>query len=327
MINFALDFGTKNNILSGTLEYYLKKGVDIIGDSPLAPSTGFSSFRGNTADITGRGFDLNLTANIINAKNFKWQSNFLLGYVLDKITKYDAQLNVTGYLEVGDGNSGTIYPLTGKPLYAIYSYKWAGLTHDSGDPQGYLNGQVSNDYGAIISGTMTANMQFNGPSRPTTFGSFRNTFTYKRLSASANIIYKLNYYFRRSSINYASLYNAWIGNKDFDRRWQQPGDETKTNVPSMPKLPLDLNRETFYTFSSALVDRGDHIRLQDISLSYDLITPADKRGTTLKRLQVYSYINNVGILWRANKDGLDPDLFGSALPLPRTFSLGLKATF
>jgi TonB-linked SusC/RagA family outer membrane protein len=326
IINFGFDYALKNNIVSGSFEYYVKNGVNLFGDTPLAPSTGFSTFRGNTADIKGNGFDLVLNTNIIRNENFQWQSNFLLSHVLDKVTKYDAQLDVTGYLEVGDGNAGTIYPLTNRPLYAIYSYKWAGLTHDTGDPQGFLNGQPSTDYASIISGTTTSNMVFNGPSRPTTFGSFRNTFSYRRLSLSANIIYKLNYYFRRSSINYTSLYNNWIGNADFDKRWQKPGDEMVTNVPSMPLPPLDQNRETFYEFSSALVDKGDHIRLQDIDISYDLIGKTSKRKLAFNRLQVYSYINNVGILWRANREGLDPDLFSGSLPIPRTISFGIKAT-
>jgi hypothetical protein len=41
----------------------------------------------------------------------------------------------------------------------------------------------------------------------------------------------------------------------------------------------------------------------------------------------------VGILWRANHDGLDPDVYSLAgggmtsLPLPRTYSIGLKTNF
>jgi hypothetical protein len=74
------------------------------------------------------------------------------------------------------------------------------------------------------------------------------------------------------------------------------------------------------------VDKGDHVRLQDISISYDL-TPCLKKGTPFTSLSVYGYLNNVGILWRANKDGLDPDLYANSLPLPKTYSIGIKANF
>jgi len=326
IINFGLDYGLKNNILTGSIEYYLKRGLDLFGDTPLAPSTGFTTFRGNTADIEGHGLDIVLNANIIRNQDFQWTSNFLLSYVLDKVTKYVAQLDVGSYLEFGSGNAGTIYPLTNQPLYAIYSYKWGGLTHATGDPQGYLNGQLSTDYASIIANTTTNDMVYDGPSRPTTFGSFRNTFSYQRLSLSFNIIYKLNYYFRKSSIDYSALYNSWTGNSDFDKRWQKPGDELKTYVPSIPTLPLDPNRDIFYTYSSILVDNGDNIRLQDLDISYDLIDHRQKPGSAFSKLTVYSYINNIGILWRANHDGLDPDLYTGALPVPRTIAFGIKAT-
>ncbi|MDB5143396.1 MAG: SusC/RagA family TonB-linked outer membrane protein [Mucilaginibacter sp.] len=326
IFNFAYDFASKNQVFSGSIEYYLKRGYDLIGSTPLAPSTGFSTIRANSADIKGNGFDISLYARLLRTTKFQWQSNLIISHVLDIVTKYDAPSNVPSYLASGDGNGGNIYPLTNKPLYAIYSYKWAGLTHDTGDPQGYLNGQVSADYAAIISGTTTNNMFYNGPSRPTTFGSFRNTFSYDQFSLSFNIIYKLNYYFRRSSISYGSLFSGWIANKDFGKGWQKPGDELTTNVPSIQYPPVDDNRDAFYEYSSTLVDKGDHIRLQDISLSYDLVGPKSKLKTPFTRLSFYSYINNVGILWKANHDGLDPDLYSGALPVPRTISFGVKAT-
>jgi TonB-linked SusC/RagA family outer membrane protein len=39
MVNFGLDFGLKNNLLSGSIEYYLKKGIDLFGNSPLEIGT------------------------------------------------------------------------------------------------------------------------------------------------------------------------------------------------------------------------------------------------------------------------------------------------
>jgi hypothetical protein len=166
-------------------------------------------------------------------------------------------------------------------------------------------------------------MQFEGSSRPTTFGSLRNNFSYQSLSLSVNINYKLNYYFRKSTYTSSGLGE----NEDYYSRWQKPGDELKTNVPSVQYPPYTTDRDLFYAYSSALIDKGDHIRLQDISLSYDFDRSAKNR-LPFKHLQVYGYINNVAILWRANHDGLDPDLstnFTNSYSLPRTFSLGVKA--
>jgi TonB-linked SusC/RagA family outer membrane protein len=330
MINFGLDFALKGQVIAGSVDYYLKKGINLFGNSPLAPSTGLTTFFGNTASTTGHGLDLVLNSRNINGKKFKWTTAFLLSYALDKVTKYDVLSDANTYLSIGAGNAGVITPLTGKPMFAVYSYRSAGLTHNTGDPQGYANGKLSTDYATIIANTTIDSLVFNGPARPTTFGSFRNTFSYKAFSLSFNIIYKFNYYFRRSSISYSGLFANGLGHKDFSQRWQKPGDELITNVPSMQYPPVDGNRETFYAYSQSLVDKGDHIRLQDISLSYDL-DRAQWKSNPFEHLQLYCYLNNVGILWKANHDGLDPDVYSlasnTALPLPRTIAFGIKANF
>lgn len=330
IINMGIDFASARQIITGSIEYYSKKGIDLFGDSPLPPSTGLSIFRGNVANIKGNGFDIVLNTRNIDSRSVKWTTNFLLSHALDKVTKYEVKQSTATYLSFGSGNAGTITPLTGKPIFSIYSYKWAGLNPNTGNPQGYLNKQVSTDYAKIISTSTMDSLVFNGSARPTYFGSLRNTFSYKGLSLSLNIIYKFDYYFRRSSIDYPSLFQSWIGHKDFEQRWRNPGDEKTTNIPSIVYSSVDANRAFFYMYSDALVEKGDHIRLQDIALSYDL------NETILKKLgfiglQLYGNVNNVGIIWRSNKQGLDPDIFTqgslSGYPNPRTISVGIKANF
>lgn len=54
----------------------------------------------------------------------------------------------------------------------------------------------------------------------------------------------------------------------------------------------------------------------------------------ISSIRFYFLINNIGILWRANKYKIDPDFpapaFGNSnvgIPLPRTVSAGLKVNF
>jgi len=326
MINIGLDYGFKNNTVSGSIEYYSKKGIDLFGNSPLAPSTGLTTFFGNTADTKGNGLDIVINTKNINSKDFQWNTSILFSRAIDVVANYDVTQTAASYITTS--NASTILPLAGKSLFGLYSYKWGGLTHNTGNPQGFLNGQLSTDYSKIISGTSVNDMIYNGSSRPTIFGSFRNTFSYRNFSLSLNIIYKFNYYFRRTSYGSSSL--PFGGNADYYNRWQKPGDELTTQVPSQQYPPYNGNRDVFYGLSSALVEKGDHIRLQDISLSYELIKSKNTH-IPFSHVQIYSYINNVGILWRANKYGIDPDLSTNstqaAYPIPRTISLGLKANF
>lgn len=57
-INLAIDFSTKGGLISGSVEAFLKKGLDLIESVPLAPSSGFSSFKGNSAQNRTAGIDM-----------------------------------------------------------------------------------------------------------------------------------------------------------------------------------------------------------------------------------------------------------------------------
>lgn len=317
IVNFGIDFATKSQRVNGSLEYFIKNGYDLIGTIPMSPSSGVSTFTGNTASTKGRGFDLNLISNNLRG-TFDWNTAFLFSHVHEIVSDYGTQASASIYLRNGDG-IGT-YPLKGKPLYAVYSYLWAGLNPENGNPMAYLNGVASDDYNAIVSATNPDNLNYNGPARPTYFGAIRNTFGWKDLSLSFNISFRLGYFFRQESLHYGTVLNGEWGHGDFSQRWQKPGDEKITQVPSKPGS-LNTNRDNIYVLSSHLVQRGDHIRLQDIRLDYSL-KKWPRAAKDIKRLNLYCYANNIGLLWKVTDTWADPD-FRTYPPL-RSISLGLS---
>jgi TonB-linked SusC/RagA family outer membrane protein len=321
--NFGLDFSTREERLSGTLEYYIKNGTDLIGNAPLAPQTGLNQFRGNTAGIKGSGIDLTLNSRNLTGK-FHWNTTLLFSWSSDKVSRYELPSNnaARDFLN----GSYSIVPAVGKSLYGIYSYRWAGLEPSTGDPQGYLNGTVSKDYSAIIAAATFDNITYHGSARPTVYGALRNTFSYKQISLSANISYRLNYFVRRASVQYSTVLSGLGGHGDYSKRWQKPGDERSTQIPSTPTA-INTNRDNFYANSAVLVQKGDNVRLQDITVNYDL-NKKDIPGLPFNALHLYVYASNLGILWKAANNRLDPDAVNNnQMPLPRSIALGLKADF
>lgn len=321
ILNLGLDFGFIHNRVSGSIEYYTKQGKDILYLSPLPYSTGFPYVVTNSVAMSGQGIDLSLHSSNLPNGSFKWNTDLNFSYNTSKVTRFNPITPQNASYYIGAGAT-SIEPILGKPLYAVYSYKWAGLDPQTGDPQGYdSQGKVSKDYPALLDAPV-GDLQFSGSAIPVYFGNFMNTISWKNLSLSANIVYKLDYYFRRPSIDYGGLFGGGsVGIADYDLRWQKPGDEKFTNVPSMI-YPNDPNRDQFYTNSATLVDRGDHIRLQDITASYSI----NSLGRYVKNIRLYLNISNLGIIWRANKQGIDPDYVGS-YPAPKRMSLGLNANF
>jgi TonB-linked SusC/RagA family outer membrane protein len=314
-LNLGVDFGFRNNILSGSVEYFRKNGKDLIGDALLAPTSGFTAFRGNTAAIKGRGVDVTLNAAIL-AGAFTWNATALISSAKTWVSDYKKLPAVnTDYI------SGNV-PKIGRDLNGIYVYKWAGLDPLTGDPRGYLEGELSKDYTKILSGTNLNDLEYVGTANPQYYGSLMHSFSYHGFSLSFNVLYKLGYFFKRESINYSQLSSnsSGIGHSDYNLRWQKPGDEKQTNVPSLI-YPAISNRDNFYLRSSAIIERGDHIRLQDVQVSYTMMKKVFPK-MPFQSLKLYAYVNNIGILWRENNAGLDPD--ASIYPQSGSLALGLK---
>ena len=325
IINIGLDFSTKDRRLSGNLAYYFKNGLDLIGDSPLPPSVGISNFRGNTSNTKGQGFDITINSQNIK-KAFTWETDWLISFAKDEVTSYSAQASVNNYLAFGSGtgNQNLIYPLVGKPLFAVYSYKWGGLNPQTGAARGFdANGNLTEDYTALLNGANPDNLIYHGSARPLYFGGVRNTFGYKNWNLTANIVYRLSYFIRKPTVAYNKLLSGEITHADFSQRWQRPGDEVLTQIPALP-ITVNNGRDQFYQFSEELVERGDHIRLQDINLSYQL-KPNVNKSTFFRTATLYFYVANPGILWKAGDSVYDPDYF-FLKPVLQT-SLGLKVDF
>lgn len=322
MLNLGLDFEAANRRLWGTVELYHKRAIDLMGAAPVDPTLGLSDnrFFGNLAAMKGKGVDAELNGLIMKGA-FGWQATFIYSYTTSKLTDYLLPVSAAGNAYLAEGN---ISPIEGKPVFALYSYAWAGLDPGTGDPIGISNKVESKDYTAIYNNTTLADMVYNGPVQPVHYGALRNTFTFKGFTLSAMASYKFGYYYRTRSVLYNGLFNSFSGHADYARRWQASGDEAHTHIPSLvyPAIP---NRDAFYRYSEALVAKGDHIRLEDVTLSYDW-QRSSKKKLPFQSIRFFVYAANLNNAWLSNDLKIDPH-FNNVPKEGKRFSVGLTATF
>ncbi|MEJ5993212.1 SusC/RagA family TonB-linked outer membrane protein [Pedobacter sp. Du54] len=319
MANFGVDFQSKNRTLSGSIEWFDKKSSDLISANPIDPTTGFASVQMNIGEIKSKGFDLILNSVNLKRSAFRWETSASLSYVKDVVAKYFG--NISSTVSYATSTVTSISPIKDYVLYPVFSYRFAGLDGQNGDPQGYFKGALSKNYSSMLADSLQ-NLVYSGSAIPLYSGFLLNTFKWKQFTISFNITFKFDYYFRKETINYAALFNNWAGHSDFAARWQKPGDELLTNIPSMA-YPANASRDSFYAGSEVNVLKGDHIRLRDIRFNYDF---SFDRRKEKKNAQLYLYANNIGLIWRANKVGIDPD-YVYGLPAGSAYSIGFKYGF
>ncbi|WP_341843587.1 hypothetical protein [Chitinophaga caseinilytica] len=300
-INIASDFSFFKNRLSGTLEFYLKNGQNLIGPIKSAPSTGFLEYQGNNASIKTKGMDLNL-ANNNKLGEISIRNVFLLSYNTNKVTNYLVEMPIG---QVQPINFTGRLPEIGKPVDKLYTYKWAGLSAENGDALLYIDDKIVGSR-QFRSATLK-DFEYNGRLTPSWTGAWRTEVAWRNFSSSIGINYRFKNVFLRSSFNGRFDIDRNFKHEDYLYAWKKPGDEKITNVPGFADAYPD-RRYSVYSQASVLVESGDMIQLQDIRLNCDL-TPYLKGSKTLSKVLLYFYVDNIGIIWKQSK--YDPRLNGA----------------
>lgn len=252
--NVGVDFSLLNNRINGTVEYYNKKGTDLLAatNGVSVEGQGYTTNVMNNGEVTNRGVEISLNGDAVRIRDWTWNLQLVYGYNhsrVDKITYEPTALYLLrDYPEA--------YPRVGYPLNTLYGYKWAGLTEE-GIPQVY------NHDGEIYSAYAPQSVDdyiYLGSSLPTYNGSFTSNLRYKGFTLSAML------YFMGGHVIKCPQYT-------YDDRWKEPGDEKHTDVPryvasenkSLPQPVL-----TLYTQSSAIIRDASHIKVRNIALTYTL---------------------------------------------------------
>lgn len=321
-LNLALDYGFAGRRVSGSVEYYLKNAIDLIGNDFVPPSTGIQGdYKINYANMRTRGMDVRLTTeNLTGALG--WTTTVLFSYVSNEITHYNTR----------DVNGVAYYiaevppPTVGRSRDALYALPWYGLDGTTGMPVVYIDGEKTMDYAAYYNSRTPDDLIMAGLTVPPYYGSLRNDFRWKGWSIGAMVVGRAGHSFRRTSIGPGEEFHG-LYHMDYFDRWQKPGDERVTDVPVATALGEEFPLlSSAYGYTEALVESGAHIRLQDVNLSFSLSGRRINR-LPVDNIRVYAYARNLGVIWKQNKHGIDPDYANAEFRAPRTFALGIQLGF
>ncbi|HEX6430094.1 MAG TPA: SusC/RagA family TonB-linked outer membrane protein [Niastella sp.] len=316
MFNIGLDWADKGRHFTCSFEYYWRRSDYLLAPSFQESTYGNRVLWDNVAALSGKGFDLSLNT-FHTIRDIKVRNGLFFSQATNKVTRYEQTLIRANQFT----DQRFVTPRVGFPVYNLYAFKWGGLDPANGDPRGYLNGELSKNYTAIVNGS-TDNLVNIGSTVPVFFGGLNSVITYKQLELSATFTGRFKYYFRRSAISYADpLRVKLMGQYDYSKRWQRTGDEENTTVPSL-KVWTEENRDFFYANSEATVEKADQIRLQEVKISYN-IRKWLPENYPVRSCFVYIYASNIGIIWKANKSGIDPD-FLYRFPIPGSCTIGAR---
>ncbi|MCM1178307.1 MAG: SusC/RagA family TonB-linked outer membrane protein [Clostridium sp.] len=340
--NIALDFAFLDNRISGTFEYYYKKGNDQIVMTQVSPTTGTSSMSLNVGDIMNRGYELIINAVPVRTKDFRWSLSFNSARNVNKVTDGGMTSEYT-YAQYTDGSA----VLKGYPINSFFSYKFAGLDgkglptfHDTEETEGATKAEMFSKV-FTLSGNRLPDMQ----------GGFSTNFTWKDITLGLFFSYSVGSKVRMNNLYSNSgqrLPNPQQNmSAEFVDRWREPGDEAHTIIPALSTDPLQMNDISFsgssrtinigdnrwqmYNQSDIRVVSGDFLRLRTAYIRYS-IPEKICRKMRMNSASVRVEGNNLFVVCSKDLNGQDPEQLGLGsigitTPPVASFSFGLDITF
>ena len=296
------------NRLNLTFDWYLKKTSDLLYTYQVPnPPYLYSNILANVGDLTNKGIELTLSANLINHKDFTWDANLTLAHNKQKIDKLSNQVYQTdqvlsGSLQgiLGMSNRYSQVIAEGYPVGTFYG------PHCEGIEDGKF--VLAND----------GEDQILGNAQPKLTMGLSLNFTYRDfdLGISGYGMYG------QKVLNVAAMergYSTHMPDYNITSHFANSGI-TNENMP---------------IYSDYWLENASFFRLQSITLGYTLPSHLLK-NFGINRLRVYATGENLFCL--TGYTGVDPEVSidnlaevgidkGNIYPMPRTFSFGLNLSF
>ena len=309
--NLAVHLGFWNR-LNVDVELYHKKNSAMLMEVPVSYTTsnGFGFRWDNVGDMTNRGVEVSLAADVIQHKDFVWSVNANVSYNRNKMTKLYS--GVSEY-ELSSTNTKLV---VGHSFGEFYLNRFAGVNPANGDAlwytkEGELTTELRDEDKVMVGKSYVAPWQ----------GGFGTTLAWKGLSLSAQFSWVADRwminndrYFDESNGRFAS-YNQ---SKRLLNRWKKPGDIT------------DIPRHGVYTeFDDRLLEDASFLRLKNLMLSYSFPQEWLRKTRFISGVKIYVQAQNLFTFTKFT--GLDPEgssnMYQAQYPMARQFTFGLDLTF
>ena len=320
------------------MDYFYTKSSDLVLNVPQARSAGIPDSRitTNAGEMLNTGFEFAIGADIVKTKDFKWNSSFNITLQKNKVTKLDDDILTTASLET------TNITKEGLSVGQLFIFPTGGVDPATGrrifiTPEGnktyfdYPN--YYNEDGSVYNGEFE--QVIAGNTLPSYFGGWNNSFNYKR--------FDLTLFFQFSGGN--KIYNGTKATASDMRFWNNAADVyfnhwTPENTNATYARPVfgDNTSNGSANPITDWVEKGDYLRMKNISLGYNFDTKKWSKSLGISSLRVYAQAQNLFVI--TGYTGVDPEISSNTtqavlaggndkntLPLARSYTVGLNVSF
>lgn len=357
--DIGFDLGLlKNSRILILADYYNKITHDLLFETDLPNTSGFSSILSNIGKVKYYGFDLDVKVNAIDRKAFKWDVDFNISYnkneVLELPNNGRPQNRIGGvYNSSTDVGVGGI--AEGEPLDQLYGFKADFIIDDWDEANnanydnfavGYNPEDGTTEKGRKIPGDMewvdkdgdedidVYDQFIIGNQRPHTIGGLSNNLRYKNFELKIFTDYAIGHSISDKVIRRAdgnAMDGVYRPTTNVLSAWREIGD-VAAGKAKMPRYDYhdagqqkNIHRGSYNTSSSTY--RGDFLCIREIKLGYNAPKEvAKKMGFN----NLYVFFSGQNLYYFTKYPGFVPEFQGTdnhqsgSYPIPRKFNVGIK---
>jgi TonB-linked SusC/RagA family outer membrane protein len=277
-----------------------KRTTGLLLDVPIPYTTGYASYAQNAGSMRNRGVDLMINALNIQSAGFEWRTILNVGFLKNEV------LELPGASEDSEGRrfvqgSSSQRAIEGHSVNTFYLVRYNGINPDSGEAE-WLNasGEPTNTYS-------TNNRNIVGSAIPRISGGLTNTFSYKGFDLSLLFTFTEGNYIMFDDLRF--LYNP-NNLASFNLDPQLLNYWTEDNRNSFAPRLNGTTQSNFGQRSTIHLRKGDHIRLRNLSLTYNIPANILESTKVLRSARVYGMLQNF-ITFSNLEDGLEPEISGN----------------
>lgn len=320
-LNIGIDLNFWNR-LSLTFDYYTRTTSDLIFDLPVSAVPGYFSSPDyaltspqNVGELKNTGYEVTITSNNFNTKDFTWTTTLNLAHNSNKVSKlYGGQNQII---------NGILIHKEGEPYYSYYTYEYAGVDPETGQELYYKNdgtGETTTKYAE-------ANKTIVGNHDPAIEGGLTNTLRYKFIDFGMTLTFSLggdamDYATWQHSNGGSFLYSGAVpAYYKIEDMWQKPGDNAK-----LPKFQYGSTTP----MSSRWMMSTDYLRIKSLSIGFN-VPKSFISQLGLSKARAYFAASNL-LTWKSKDLTVDPEVPVDGLctfetPALRTFTFGIELGF
>ncbi|HTI06394.1 MAG TPA: SusC/RagA family TonB-linked outer membrane protein [Gemmatimonadales bacterium] len=321
-IDGAVDFAIMNNRISGSLEYYHKNTKDLLLTIDVPQPALNNTQLKNVGSLAGHGLELTLDALAVSRPSLTWRAGLVFAAERTKVVNLGgASFISTGFVS-GQGQSNQVSErlIPGEPIGTFYGPVFLGV-----DASGKQVFRCTSATPGCVGGRTTtgggpdqADYAIIGNANPDFTLGFHSEINWNRFDLSFLVRAAVG----QDVFNNTALVYSTKGNALQDKNFLRPAlsDPTGIHEPAI--------------FSSRWVENASFVRLQNITVGYDLNLPVLTRSARSARL----YLSADNLILITGYSGLDPEVFTSnglatrgldylTYPRPRTITGGLRLLF